>query len=125
MSISSDVTRPSRLCPFSNGTLHCNVLSEESVKLDDRGTEIPSFIKPIKYIKITFITVIVDFRVQWNLLELIPSKVCAQKYSRLRCLLCVKGSVICFYLGWSGSILQFRQNMIKVGLKSYLLAAVI
>ena len=32
-----------------------------------------------------------------------------QKYSRLRCLLRVKGLVICFYLGWSGSILQFRQ----------------
>ena len=44
-----------------------------------------------------------------------------QKYSRLRCLLCVKGLVICFYLGWSGSILQFRQNIIKVGSKSWLL----
>ena len=32
----------------------------------------------------------------------------------------VKGLVICFYLGWSGSILQFRQNIIKVGLKSWL-----
>ena len=46
---------------------------------------------------------------------------CAQKYSRLRCLLRVKGLVICFYLGWSGSILQFRQNIIKVGSKSWLL----
>ena len=44
-----------------------------------------------------------------------------QKYSRLRCLLRVKGLVICFYLGWSGSILQFRQNIIKVGSKSWLL----
>ena len=26
-----------------------------------------------------------------------------------------------YYLGWSGSILQFRQNIIKVGLKSWLL----
>ena len=41
-----------------------------------------------------------------------------QKYSRLRCFLCVKGLVICFYLGSSGSILQFRQNIIKVGSKS-------
>ena len=48
-----------------------------------------------------------------------------QKYSRLRCLLCVKGLVICFYLGWSGSILQFRQNMIKVGSKSCLLTVAI
>ena len=32
-----------------------------------------------------------------------------QKYSRLRCLLRVKGLVICFYLGWSGSILRFRK----------------
>ena len=44
-----------------------------------------------------------------------------QKYSRLRCLLLVKVLVICFYLGWSGSILHFRQDMIKVGLKSWLL----
>ena len=44
-----------------------------------------------------------------------------QKYSRPRCLLCVKGLVICFYLGWSCSILQFRQNIIKVGSKSLLL----
>ena len=44
-----------------------------------------------------------------------------QKYSRLRCLLRVKGLVICFYLGWSVSILQFRQNIIKVDSKSWLL----
>ena len=44
-----------------------------------------------------------------------------QKYSRLRCLLRVKGLVNCFYLGWSGSILQFRQNIVKVGSKSWLL----
>ena len=46
---------------------------------------------------------------------------CFQKYSRLRCLLRVKGLVICFYLGWSGSTLQFRQNITKVGSKSWLL----
>ena len=44
-----------------------------------------------------------------------------QKYSKLRCLLRVKGLAICFYLGWSGSILQFRQNVLKVGSKSWLL----
>ena len=44
-----------------------------------------------------------------------------QKHSRLRCLVRVKGLVICFYLVWSGSILQFRQNIIKVGSKSWLL----
>ena len=44
-----------------------------------------------------------------------------QKYSRPRCLLRVKGLVIFFYLGWSGSILQFKQNIIKVGSKSWLL----
>ena len=43
------------------------------------------------------------------------------KSSRLSCLLHVKALVICFYLGWSGSILQFRQNIIKVGSKSWLL----
>ena len=48
-------------------------------------------------------------------------KSCCQKYSRLRCFLRAKGLVICFYLGWSGSILQFRQNTIKVGSKSWLL----
>ena len=47
-------------------------------------------------------------------------KVCSQKYSRLRCLLHVKGLTICFYLGWSGSILQIRTNIIKAGLKSWL-----
>ena len=45
----------------------------------------------------------------------------SQKYSRLRYLLLVKGLVICFYLGWSGSILQFGHNIIKVGSKSWLL----
>ena len=44
-----------------------------------------------------------------------------QKYSRPRCMLRVKGLVNCFYLGWSGSTLQFRQNMIKVGSNSWLL----
>ena len=44
-----------------------------------------------------------------------------KKYSRLRCLLRVQGLVICFYLGWSGSILQFKQNIIKIGSKSWLL----
>ena len=36
-------------------------------------------------------------------------------------MLCFKGLVFCFYLGRSGSILQFRQNIIKVGSKSWLL----
>ena len=45
----------------------------------------------------------------------------SQKYSRLRCLLRVKGLVIFYYLGWSGSILQFRQNIIKIRSKSWLL----
>ena len=44
-----------------------------------------------------------------------------QKYSRLRCLLRVKGLVFCFYFGWSTSVLQFRQNLIKGGSKSWLL----
>ena len=41
-----------------------------------------------------------------------------QKYSRLRCLLRVKGLVICFYLGWSGSTLVITKHVIKVGSKS-------
>ena len=45
----------------------------------------------------------------------------SQIYSRLSCFLCVNGLVFCFYLGWSGSIPQFRQNIIKVGAKSWLL----
>ena len=44
-----------------------------------------------------------------------------QKYSRLSCLLLVKGLVICFYLGWSGITLPIRTNLIKVGSKSWLL----
>ena len=43
-----------------------------------------------------------------------------QIFSRLRCLLRVKGLVFCFYLGRSGSILYFRQNIIKEGSKSWL-----
>ena len=43
------------------------------------------------------------------------------KYSRLRCLLHVKGLAICFHLGWSGSILQFRLNIIKLVSNSWLL----
>ena len=42
----------------------------------------------------------------------------AQKYSRLRCLLRVKGLVICFYLGWYGSTLLITKHIIKVGSKS-------
>ena len=49
-----------------------------------------------------------------------------QKYSRLRCLLCVKGLVICFYLGLSGSTLLITKHIIRlVQRNSYLLAAVI
>ena len=33
----------------------------------------------------------------------------------------VKGLAMCFYLGFSGSMLQLRQNLIKVGSKSCLL----
>ena len=51
---------------------------------------------------------------------LCQSNTANQNYSRLRCLLLVKGLVICFYLGWSGSILQIRTNIIKVGSKSWL-----
>ena len=55
------------------------------------------------------------------MIQALNFKVYTQKYSRLRCLLRAKGLVICFYLGWSGSILQFRQNIIMVGSKSRLL----
>ena len=41
-----------------------------------------------------------------------------QKYSRLRCLLRVKGLVICLYLGWSGSTLLITKHILKVGSKS-------
>ena len=44
-----------------------------------------------------------------------------QKYSGQWRLLCVKGLVICFYLGWFDSILPIRNNIIKVGSKSWLL----
>ena len=43
---------------------------------------------------------------------------CSQKYSRLSCLLRVKGLVNCFYLGWSGSTLLLSKHIIKVGLES-------
>ena len=44
-----------------------------------------------------------------NLLILRTCFKCKQKYSRLRCSLCVKGLEICSNLGWSGSILRFRK----------------
>ena len=44
-----------------------------------------------------------------------------QKYSRPRCLLRNKDLVKCFYLGWYGSILQIRTNVIKACSKSWLL----
>ena len=47
-----------------------------------------------------------------------------QKYSRLRCLLHVKGLVVCFYLGWSGSTLLITKHLIEVGSKSWLLTLV-
>ena len=68
------------------------------------------------------------YNLSWMFTSLLPILACNswlsvydRKYSRLRCLLCVKGLVIYVYLGWSGSILQFRQNVIKVGSKSWLL----
>ena len=49
-----------------------------------------------------------------------------KKPCRLRCLLHVKDLAICFYFGWSGSILEIRNKLIiKVGSKSWLLAAAI
>ena len=44
-----------------------------------------------------------------------------QKYNILRCLSLVKDLVICVYLGWSGSTLPIRTNIIKVGSKLWLL----
>ena len=44
-----------------------------------------------------------------------PLDTLPQKYSRLRCLLRVKGLVICFHLGWSGSTLLITKHIIKVG----------
>ena len=41
-----------------------------------------------------------------------------QKYRILRCLLRVKGLVICFYLGWFGSTLLITKHIIKLGSKS-------
>ena len=55
------------------------------------------------------------------LLEKVKTYCFDQEYSRLRCLLLVKGLVISFYLGWSDSILQIRTNISKVGSKSWLL----
>ena len=53
--------------------------------------------------------------------ELKISNILSSDFLGLRCLLHIQGLVICFYLGWSGSILHIRQNIIKVGSKSWLL----
>ena len=63
--------------------------------------------------------------IQTKLLYRSPAVSHSQKYNRLRCLLRVKGLLFCFYLGWSGSILQFRQNIIMVGSKSWLLTGML
>ena len=55
------------------------------------------------------------------MLSLHVDNCCSQKYSRLWHLLLVKGLVACFYLGWSCSILLFRQNIVNAGSKSLLL----
>ena len=55
-------------------------------------------------------------KVRWRFCKIVwPSA--SQNILTLR----VKGLVICFYLDWSGSILQIRTNIIKVGSKSWLL----
>ena len=74
-----------------------------------------NFFVAFKLRKCFIIPMFVVLSTNWN------QKSLKQKYSRLRCLLRVKDLAICFYLGWSGSILQFRQNMIKVGAKGWLL----
>ena len=63
----------------------------------------------------------IHFTKVWKLDNISAKHVRYTQNIRLRCLLCIKGLVICFYLGWSGSILQFRQNIIKIGSKSWLL----
>ena len=55
------------------------------------------------------------------IVQKISTKGYVQKYSRLRCLLRVKGLVIGFYLGWSGHTLLITKHTIKVGSKSWLL----
>ena len=61
-------------------------------------------------------------KIDQQMWRILSQPICiSQKYSRLRCLLRVKGLESCFYLGWPGSILQFRQNIIKVSSKSWLL----
>ena len=50
-----------------------------------------------------------DCRVLKPSLSSLKPSICTQKYSRLRCLLRVKGLVIGFYLGWSGHTLLIRK----------------
>ena len=50
------------------------------------------------------------FTFSWKIKKINVLESYMQKYSRLRCLLLVKGLVICFYLGWSGSTLPIRTN---------------
>ena len=44
---------------------------------------------------------------------------CQPKIQQTKMLVTCQRFGICFYLGWSGSILLFRQNIVKVGSKSW------
>ena len=71
-----------------------------------------------------------SFEHEQNILVLAKIKfglMCKSKWYEFQksCLTSTQGLVICFYLDWSGSILQIRTNIIKVGSKSWLLEAVI
>ena len=111
----------SMLCTYFMNSLSC----EESPKITGLNNRNKiSFLVLAERIDMIFRAPFDDFLV-WTSGFFGIFKSCCQKYSRLRCFLLAKGLVICFYLGWSGSILQFRQNIKKVGSKSWLLIAAV
>ena len=62
----------------------------------------PTFTRPV--------TLVTNTSVEWLLLcSYCVKYIRTQKYSRLRCLLRIKGLVIGFYLGWSGHTLLIRK----------------
>ena len=113
------------LGPYDEASVRCNWLMRQLTQKPSllywRLSDLILPIRWLNYMRPNQIAEIVERQTKLAKSCLEQKQTLTQKYRRLRCLLCVKVLVICFCLGWSGSILQFRQNIIMVGSKSWLL----
>ena len=113
------------LGPYDEASVRCNWLMRQLTQKPSllywRLSDLILPIRWLNYMRPNQIAEIVERQTKLAKSCLEQKQTLTQKYRRLRCLLCVKVLVICFCLGWSGSIVQFRQNVLKVGSKSRLL----